>query len=187
MTLIDTAEMYADGDTEVLVGEAIAGRRDEVFLVSKVLPAQRDPAGDDRGLPGQPEAAPHRPARPLPAALARAGAAGETIEAFLGLKADGMIRHWGVSNFDVLDLAELVALGGDDVQTDQVLYNLEQRAPEIELLRLCRERRRPDHGVLADRRGRILSDPVLADVAARHNASPAQTRWPGCCAWGTSV
>jgi diketogulonate reductase-like aldo/keto reductase len=175
MTLIDTAEMYADGDTELLVGAAIAGRRDEAFLVSKVLPHHATREGTVRAC--------HGSLRRLntdrldlyllhwrgPMPLT------ETIDAFLGLEAAGQIRSWGVSNFDVGDMEELMSLsGGKGVQTDQVLYNLSRRAPEWELLPLCREAGIPVMAYSPIEQGRMLADPVLRDVAARHNATPAQ-------------
>ena len=175
MTLIDTAEMYADGDTELLVGAAIAGRRDEAFLVSKVLPHHATREGTVRAC--------HGSLRRLntdrldlyllhwhgPIPLA------ETIDAFLGLQAAGHIRSWGVSNFDVGDMEQLMSLsGGQDVQTDQVLYNLTRRAPEWELLPLCLEAGIPVMAYSPVEQGRILGDTVLRDVAARHNATAAQ-------------
>jgi diketogulonate reductase-like aldo/keto reductase len=135
MTLIDTAEMYASGGAEEVVGEAIAGRRDEVFLVSKVLPSNASRAGTVRACE---------------ASLKRLGSEridlyllhwrsstrlAETVEAFEALVAQGKIGGWGVSNFDVSDMAELAGVpGGAAVQTDQVLYNLEARGIDFDLL-----------------------------------------------------
>jgi diketogulonate reductase-like aldo/keto reductase len=175
MKLIDTAEMYADGDTETLVGEAIAGRRDEAFLVSKVLPHHATREGTVRAC--------HGSLRRLntdrlelyllhwrgPVPLA------ETLEAFLDLQAAGLIRNWGVSNFDVGDMQELMSLpGGQDVATDQVLYNLARRSPEWELLPLCRQAGIPVMAYSPIDQGRILGNPVLRDIAVRHNATPVQ-------------
>jgi diketogulonate reductase-like aldo/keto reductase len=175
MTLIDTAEMYADGDTELLVGAAIAGRRDEVFLVSKVLPHHATREGTVRACHGSLRRLNtdrldlyllHWPG-PIPLA--------ETIDAFLGLQAAGHIRSWGVSNFDVGEMEQLMSLsGGQDVQTDQVLYNLTRRAPEWELMPLCLEAGIPVMAYSPVEQGRILGDTVLRDVAARHNATAAQ-------------
>src|SRR5262249_21414281 len=132
MSLIDTAEMYADGGAEQLVGEAIEGLRDEVFLVSKVLPQHAT-------LHGTIEACEDslmrlwvdeinlyllhwRGAAPLD----------ETLAAFDTLMDVGKIRNWGVSNFDVADMEDLIGLArGDEVSTDQVLYNLEYRGIEF--------------------------------------------------------
>src|SRR5438128_4668929 len=125
MTLIDTAEMYGDGAAEELIGEAIAGRRAEVFLVSKVYPHNATRRGAveacERSL--QRLATDHldvyllhwRGAVPLV----------ETLEAFQSLKQAGKIRDYGVSNFDVDDMEEAFSLpGGEKIVTNQVLYNL---------------------------------------------------------------
>jgi len=172
--LIDTAEMYAEGGAEEVVAEAIAGRRQEVFLVSKVYPHN---AGG----------------RKLEAACERSLARlrvdcldlyllhwrgsiplGDTVEGFERMRAAGKIRRWGVSNLDVDDLEELgPALS--DCATDQVLYNLENRGIEHDLLPLCRGRGMP---VMAyspvGQGGSLLRDRALGAVAARHGATPAQ-------------
>ena len=110
MTLIDTAEMYAGGAAEELVAEAIEGRRDEVFLVSKVLPNHATRRGTIAACEASLRRLGDRSARSLPAALARAATPlDETLEAFDALVRDGKIRHWGVSNFDVADMEELAA------------------------------------------------------------------------------
>ena len=160
MTLIDTAEMYAEGEAEVLVGEAIEGRRNEVFLVSKVLPDN----ATERGTVAACERSLSRLGTdyldlyllhwrgsvPLEA----------TIEAFAVLIAGGKIRHWGVSNFDNADLEELWNVpGGRTVGTNQVLYNLSRRGIEWDVLPWCRARHVPDHGVLADRAGTDPAQP----------------------------
>ena len=175
MTVIDTAEMYADGEAERLVGEAIADRRDEVFLVSKVLPH-------------------HATARGTVAAcedsLRRLGTdridlyllhwrgrvpLAETIEAFGGLQQAGLIRYWGVSNFDGPDMKELTALpGGQEVATDQVLYNLSRRGPELNLFPMLRQLRVPIMAYSPIEQGRILGHPVLREIAGLHHATPAQ-------------
>ena len=175
MYLIDTAEMYGDGAAERLVGEAIAGRRDEVFLVSKVLPGNATASGTvaacDRSL---------RRLRteqldlyllhwrgPVPLA--------ETLDGFAALIRAGKIRYWGVSNFEVPDLEELRSLpGGRNVATDQVLYNLTRRGIEWQLLFWCREFALPIMAYSPIEQGRLLRDPVLQSVAARHGATPAQ-------------
>nr|WP_210260935.1 aldo/keto reductase [Enterovirga sp. DB1703] len=175
LTLIDTAEMYADGASETLVGEAIAGRRDEVFLVSKVLPSN---AGRTAAI------------RACERSLARLRTdridlyllhwrgnvpLSETLEAFEALVRGGKIRHWGVSNFDPADMAELEGLpGGAAVATNQVLYNLSRRGIEYDLLPACRARGVPLMAYSPIEQGRILRQPVLAKVAARHGATPAQ-------------
>ena len=108
MTLIDTAEMYGSGGAEEVVADAIAGRRDEVFLVSKVLPRKCHAQRHDRGLRAQPQATGHRPHRPLSAALARR-LRSSPIRWPRSKRCvrDGKIRHWGVSNFDIDDMEEL--------------------------------------------------------------------------------
>jgi diketogulonate reductase-like aldo/keto reductase len=175
LTLIDTAEMYADGGAEVLVGEAIDGRRDEVFLVSKVLPenaGRRDVvAACERSLRrlGTDRLDLYllhwRGNIPLE----------ETLEGFNALVAAGKIRSWGVSNFDVLDMQELCNLdGGIDVATDQVLYNLTRRGIELDLMPWCLKRGIPIMAYSPIEQGRLLQNPALRQVAARRDATPAQ-------------
>ncbi|ANZ40782.1 oxidoreductase [Lentzea guizhouensis] len=173
MTLIDTAEMYADGRAEQVVGEAVRGRRDEVFLVSKVLPRNASAAGTVRACE---------------ASLRRLGTDHldlyllhwrgrvpfqDTLDGFAALVRSGKIRHWGVSNLDVADMGELTALS-DGCQTDQVLYNLSRRGPEHDLLPWLAERSIPVMAYSPVEQGRLLSSPVLAEVARRHGATPAQ-------------
>lgn len=175
MTLIDTAEMYAQGGAEELVGEAIAGRRAEVFLVSKVLPQNATRKGTiaacerslqrlrtdrlDLYLLHWREEVPLR----------------ETLDGFEALIESGKIRHWGVSNFDVSDMEELVGLsGGERVSTDQVLYNLTRRGIEYDLLPWCRQRKLPIMAYSPIEQGRVLKNPALRKVAARHEVTPAQ-------------
>ena len=175
MTLIDTAEMYAEGATERLVGDAISGRRDEVFLVSKVLPAHATRQGTidacaaslrrlktdrlDMYLLHWRGSVPLR----------------QTIGAFVELKERGWIRHWGVSNFDVLDLIDLMQIpSGLDVQTDQVLYNLARRGPEYDLLPWCRDQDLPVMAYSPMDQGELLSHPAVRGVAERHDITPAQ-------------
>jgi diketogulonate reductase-like aldo/keto reductase len=175
MTLIDTAEMYADGAAEQLVGEAIAGRRDEVFLVSKVLPHNATSRGTI--------AACERSLRRLGTdrldlyLLHWRGQVplAETLEAFVALTCTGKIRHWGVSNFDVADMEELERTsGGGAVATDQVLYNLTRRGIEYDLLPWCRKRGIPIMAYSPVEQGRLLNHPQLQDIAERHRATPAQ-------------
>jgi diketogulonate reductase-like aldo/keto reductase len=174
MTLIDTAEMYGEGGAEEVVAEAIAGRRQEVFLVSKVYPHN---AGG-RKL----EAACERSLRRLRVEtldlylLHWRGSIplAETVEGMERLKAAGKIRRWGVSNLDVDDLEELgPALAS--CAADQVLYNLEARGIEFDLLPFCRAKGMP---VMAyspiGQAGAMLRNRALGAVAARHGASPAQ-------------
>lgn len=175
MSLIDTAEMYADGAAETLVGEAIAGRRDEVFLVSKVLPENATRHGTI--------AACERSLRRLRTdridlyLLHWRGTIPleETLAGFTALREAGKIRYWGVSNFDASDMKELATLpGGSDVATNQVLYNLTRRGIEWDLLPLCREGRIPIMAYSPIEQGRLLGHPELGKVAARHHATPTQ-------------
>ncbi len=172
MTLIDTAEMYGEGAAEEVVAEAIEGQRDHVFLVTKVYPHNAN-------------------ATALPKACARSlrrlrtkvidlyllhwrGSTPleETVEAFEKLRAEGKIRHWGVSNFDVADLEEL---DRSACASNQVLYNLEARGIEFDLLPWSRVHRLP---VMAyspvGQGGDLLQHPALVEIARRHDATPAQ-------------
>lgn len=174
MTLVDTAEMYAEGASEALVGEAVAGRRDEVFLVSKVLPGNATRAGTIRACE---------------ASLKRLGTdridlyllhwrgsvpLAETLAGFEALAASGKIRHWGVSNFDADDMAELAGLdGGRAAAADQVLYNLGRRGIEHDLVPACRRAGMPIMAYSPVEQGRLLRNEALARVAARHDATPA--------------
>ncbi|HEV7394060.1 MAG TPA: aldo/keto reductase [Burkholderiales bacterium] len=174
-TLIDTAEMYGEGKAEELIGEAIAGRRDEVFLVSKVYPhnaSRRDAvAACERSLQRLKTdrldlyLLHWRGNVPL----------AETMAAFMSLQQSGKIRHYGVSNLDVDDMEELWSVpGGRDVQTDQVLYNLARRGIEWDLLPWLRERRIPVMAYSPIEQGRILRKPALVDFAKRYGMTPAQ-------------
>jgi diketogulonate reductase-like aldo/keto reductase len=175
MTVIDTAEMYGNGAAEALVGEAIKGRRSEVFLVDKVLPDHATRAGTVRACE---------------ASLDRLGVdyidlyllhwrgripLAETIEGFADLKLAGMIRHWGVSNLDVDDMIELSSVpGGDGVQTNQILYNLSRRGPEYALLPWLAEHGIPTMAYSPIEQGRLLKYPALDSIAQHYNATPAQ-------------
>ncbi len=185
MSLIDTAEMYADGGAEKIVGKAIVGRREQVFLVSKVLPSNASRRGTIAACE---------------ASLRRLGverldlyllhwrgryALAETLEAFEKLSRDGKIAHWGVSNFDTEDMDELYALaGGERVQTNQVLYNLSRRGIEYDLLPWSREHDVPLMAYSPIEQGRLLRHAVLTSVAHRHEATPRprRSRSPGSCA-----
>jgi diketogulonate reductase-like aldo/keto reductase len=174
LTLIDTAEMYGDGGAEELVADAIEGRRDEVFLVSKVLPSNASRHGTIEAC--------ERSLKRLRTEqidlylLHWRGRLelGPTIEAFAQLKAAGKIRHWGVSNLDAFDMAEVVALGGDGVQTDQVLYNLVHREIEFELVPWCLDRRIPIMAYSPIDRGRLVADDLVVELAEKHSATAAE-------------
>jgi diketogulonate reductase-like aldo/keto reductase len=177
LTLIDTAEMYGDGRSEELVAEAIAGRREHVYLVSKVLPSNASRHGTI--------AACERSLKRLKTdyldlyLLHWQGTIpfAETLEAFTKLRDRGSIRHFGVSNFDREELAEARALdGGLELATNQVLYNLEHRGIEWELLPWCRERGLAvmAYSPLGSDSTRLRTHPVLRKVAARRGVTPAR-------------
>lgn len=175
MSLIDTAEMYGDGGAEEVVGEAIQGRRDEVFLVSKVLPHHATRRGTI--------AACHASLKRLRTEQLdlyllhwreRVPLA-ETLEAFQSLMASGDIKHWGVSNFDTSDMEELVAIpGGNEVATNQVLYNVSRRGIEFDLLPWCRARRIPVMAYSPIHQGAVIKNATVSRIAARRKATPAQ-------------
>ena len=174
MTLIDTAEMYGDGAAERLVGEAIAGRRDSAFIVSKVLPHH----ATRRGTVAACEASLKRLATDridLYLLHWRGGVPLEdTLSGFAELQRAGKIRHWGVSNFDVDDMRELNAVaGGAAVAANQVLYNLTRRGIEFDLLPQCAAGGVPLMAYSPIEQGRLLRDPTLATIAGRHQATPA--------------
>ena len=175
MTLIDTAEMYAEGAAEELVGEAISGRRDEVFLLSKVLPMN----ATRRGTVAACEASLRRLRTDhLDLYLLHWRgdiALEETLAGFATLVRAGKIRFWGVSNFDGPDMKELVRTkGGPAVATDQVLYNLVRRGIEFDLLPWCRQRKIPIMAYSPIEQGRFLDRAELRKIAALRRATPAQ-------------
>jgi diketogulonate reductase-like aldo/keto reductase len=174
LTLIDTAEMYGDGGAEEVVAEAIDGRRDQAYLVSKVYPHH---AGGKSAI-----AACERSLRRLRVErldcylLHWRGEVplAETVSAFERLVAAGKIARWGVSNFDVEDMEELYALPeGRRCATNQVLYHLGERAIEWRLLAWCRAH---DVGVMSYSplgQGSLLADRRLVDIAASAGVAPA--------------
>ncbi|MET4062318.1 diketogulonate reductase-like aldo/keto reductase [Frigoribacterium sp. PvP120] len=181
LTLVDTAEMYGDGAAEALVGEAIAGRRDEVFLVSKVLPGNASRRGTVDAC--------H-------ASLRRLGTdrldlyllhwrgghpLSDTVEAMEALVEEGAIGAWGVSNFDVDDLDDLAVATGaggparaSGPHTDQVLYNLARRGPEFDLLPRLRADGVPLMAYSPVDHGELLDHPVVVSVAHDLGVTPAQ-------------
>ena len=180
MTLIDTAEMYGDGKSEKLVGEAIRGMRDEVYLVSKVYPHR---------------ASRHEILAACADSLRRLGTdhldlyllhwRGDvplalTIAGMEQLKAEGKILRWGVSNFDVKDMDELFSIkDGDQCQVNQVLYNLGSRGIEYDLMKWQKERNVPimAYSPLAQGgrlRRELLGSEELKRIAAKYNAEPLQ-------------
>jgi aldehyde reductase len=174
-TLIDTAEMYGEGDAEILVGEAIAGRRDEIFLVSKVYPHN----ATRRGVVSACE----RSLRRLETEridlylLHWRGSVplAETMEAFEALREAGKIRHYGVSNLDLGDLQELESLeSGRSIATDQVLYNLDRRGIEWDLAPWLRARGIPIMAYSPIEQGRLARNPLLIDFGRRYGMTAAQ-------------
>jgi diketogulonate reductase-like aldo/keto reductase len=177
LALIDTAEMYGDGGSEELIAEVIAGRREQVYLVSKVLPENATQRGT--------VAACERSLKRLKTdyldlyLLHWRGSVplDDTLGAFVKLKERGSIRDFGVSNFDRADLEEAQSLaGGSGIATNQVLYNLEQRGVEWDVLPWCRE-----HGVplmayspLGSDSRRLRTHAVLTQIARRCAATPAR-------------
>lgn len=175
LRLVDTAEMYADGRAEALLGDAMAGVRDSLYLVSKVLPHHASRTGTIRACEES---------------LERLGtdridlyllhwrgniALEETIEAMLTLKRDGKILRWGVSNFDLEDMRELEALGaGASLVTNQVLYNLSRRGIEFDLLPASSAQGVPIMAYSPIEQGRILNAPVLNEIARARDMSAAQ-------------
>ena len=180
MIVVDTAEMYGDGASEKLVGEAIAKRRDKVFLVSKVLPSHA------------------RRAQTLAACNASLERLGteyldlyllhwrgrtplrETVDAFTQLVGEGKILRWGVSNFELSDMEELLATpGGAAVSCNQVLYNLRRRGIEFDLLPWCQERGIPVMAYSPVEQGDLLRNKAVKRIASKVGATAAQL----CLAW----
>ena len=174
MTLIDTAEMYGDGATEALLGEALAGLRDQVFLVSKAYPQN---AG--RG----------RLERACEASLRRLQTdhldlyllhwrgsipLAETVEGMEALIAAGKIRRWGVSNLDSSDMDELLHAGGEHCATDQILYNITERGAEFELMPKLAARRMPVMAYSPVGQGRLPHSAALTTIANRYGITPFQ-------------
>ncbi|MES2936344.1 MAG: aldo/keto reductase [Pseudomonadota bacterium] len=175
LTLVDTAEMYGDGRAEQLVGEAIAGRRGDVFLVSKVYPHN----ASHRAMPKSCEAS-----------LRRLGVEtidlyllhwqgsvplAETVEAFEALRRAGKIRHWGVSNFDTAAMQALLRTpGGDAAQANQVLYNLGERGTEWDLQPWLHARGVPVMAYSPFDQGRLLRNAALKAFAKESGMAPAQ-------------
>ncbi len=179
VTLLDTAEIYANGGSERIVGEAIAGRRDQVFLVTKVAPSNASRQGTIRACE---------------ASLKRLGTeiidlyllhwiggtpVAQTIDAFERLRADGKIRAWGVSNFDTADMEHMPE--GAECSANQVLYNPQSRGIEFSLIPHCQSRGIPIMAYTPlGQSGRVLTNPAIAAVAERHDATAAQV----ALAWG---
>ncbi len=175
MTLVDTAEMYAEGGAERVVARAIAGQRDRLFVVSKVYPHN---AGRKSAISACERSLKRLKTDRLDLYLlhwrGRIPLA-ETVAAFERLRADGKIVRWGVSNFDTADMRELFALAeGRRCATNQVLYHLGERGIEWDLLPWLREHRIPLMAYSPLGQGALLRNPRLASIAQRSGATPAQ-------------
>lgn len=177
MTVVDTAEMYGNGKAEELVAQALAERRGEIFLVSKVLPQNATRRGTIASCEGSLRRLKTdrldmyllhwRGSVPLD----------ETLDAFDRLRRDGKIRHWGVSNFDLGDMEELAALttgAGTPVAINQILYNLMRRGIEYDLLPWCRARGIPVMAYSPLEQGLLPRRKALQTIATRVRATPAQ-------------
>lgn len=175
MTVVDTAEMYADGRSEEVVGKAIQNLRSDVFLVSKVYPYNASARGTidacERSLKrlGVEQLDLYllhwRGSYPLE----------ETVAAFEQLKQDGKIADWGVSNFDTDDMEELFAVeNGSNCAANQVLYNLSRRGPEYDLLPWCQQHNVPIMAYSPIEQGRLLNNHELIRIAKAYQATPAQ-------------
>jgi diketogulonate reductase-like aldo/keto reductase len=189
MTLIDTAEMYGEGATERLVGEALQGLRDKVFLVSKVYPHN----ASRRGVQTACEASLKRLGTDrldLYLLHWRGGVPlEETVEGFEALVRAGKIRHWGVSNFDTDDMEELFSVdGGEACATNQILYNVARRGPEFDLLPWSAQHRMPVMAYSPVDHARLPKRSPLDDIAQVRGVSVYQVamawvlRQPGVCA-----
>ena len=177
LALVDTAEMYGDGDAEELVGEAIRGRRDDVFVVSKVLPQN---AGRDATI------------RACEASLRRLGTdrldlyllhwrgrvpLDETLSAFDALHRAGKIRYWGVSNFDVDDMEELADAGATEMPppaANQVLYNMMRRGIEFDLIPWISKAGIPIMAYSPLEQGALSGNKAASAIARTLNATPSQ-------------
>jgi diketogulonate reductase-like aldo/keto reductase len=175
LTLIDTAEMYGDGRAESLVGEAIAGQRDKVFLVSKVLPSNASRKGVARACEGSLKRLKCDRLDLYLLHWSGSHPLEETVRGFEDLVAAGKIRAWGVSNLDLDEMQKLVSLpGGKACAANQVLYNLSRRGIEFDLLPWSQKRGIPIMAYSPVEQGRILGNTALGEVARRLDATPAQ-------------
>jgi diketogulonate reductase-like aldo/keto reductase len=174
LTLVDTAEMYAEGGAEEVVAEAVKGQRDKVFIVSKVYPHNASRKGAieacERSLkrletdridlyllhwPGS---------HPL----------ADTVAAFEALRASGKVRHWGISNFDAKGMAQAMGqIGGQSCAANQVLYNLGERGIEWDLLEACRKAKVAVMAYTPLGRGQVAGSQAVAEVAQRLGVTPS--------------
>lgn len=175
MKVVDTAEMYADGQSEVLVGKALHGIREQAFVVSKVFPWNASKSGAIAACEASLERLNMdyldlyllhwRGSHPL----------GATVEAFETLKDQGKIKAWGVSNFDIGDMQQLLAVdGGKNCEVNQILYNLSRRGPEFDLLPMLQESNIAVMAYSPIEQGKLVKDERLIHIAKAYQATPAQ-------------
>jgi len=183
ITMFDTADGYSNGTSEEILGKALGSRRDKAIISTKAF----FPTGDG---PNDTGTSRYHLIRACEASLRRLktdhldlyllhwrGSVpfAETVEAFEALRASGKILAWGVSNLDDAEMQELARVPhGGNCQTDQVLYNLTRRGIEFDLLPRCRKRKMPVMAYSPIEQGRMLGHKTLAEVAKRHDATPAQ-------------
>ena len=175
MTVIDTAEMYGEGESEKLIAEALKDRREELFIVSKVYPHN----GSESGVKAACERSLRRLQTDRIDLYLLHWRGGEDLEGVIGgfetLKTQGKIRHWGVSNFDTEDMVELFALeNGNRCATNQILYNVARRGPEFDLLPWLRERNMPAMAYSPVDHARLPKQSVLNDIAKARGLSAMQ-------------
>lgn len=175
LNVIDTAEMYGDGRSELLVGEAIEGRRDKVFIISKVLPSNASRHGTKEAC--------EKSLRRLKTdyldlyLLHWQGRHPfeETVEAMLALREEGKIKQWGVSNMDVEEMEKFYAIpGGMTCAADEVLYNLTRRGIEYDLIPWCEKNNVPIIAYSPVEQGRLLEHELLIKIAEKHHATSTQ-------------
>jgi diketogulonate reductase-like aldo/keto reductase len=175
MTLIDTAEMYGDGRSESLVAEAIAGQREKIFLVTKVLPSNASRKGVARSCEASLKRLQTDRVELYLLHWSGSHPLEETVRGFEDLRAAGKIRSWGVSNLDLGEMRQLAALpGGGACAANQVLYNLTRRGIEFDLLPWSRRNGIPVMAYSPVEQGRLLRSPALRKVAQRLGATPGQ-------------
>lgn len=174
LKLIDTAEMYANGGSERVVGAAIQGRRDDAFIVSKILPSHASAKGTIEAC--------ERSLRNLATDTIdlyllhwrSSYALEETVNAFEKLVEQGKIKAWGVSNFDVSDMEELERIAlKDHISADQILYNLSRRGTEFDLIPWCVKRNIPLMAYSPIEQGRILKNNNLQKLAKNLGIAPS--------------
>ncbi|MBI0000800.1 aldo/keto reductase [Bartonella sp. W8122] len=174
LKLIDTAEMYGNGGSERVVGKALAGRRDDAFVVSKVLPSHASRKGTieacERSLK-------NLKIEQIDLYLLHWQSSvplSETVEALEKLVTQGKIGAWGVSNFDTAlmeNLAQIAAKG--HIATNQILYNLSRRGPEFDLIPWCEDHNIPVMAYAPIEQGRIMKDRDLLELARKLNVAPS--------------